>query len=180
VSATYVRDREGPATHGIDMPEVPPPDEAETIPDRTIASDERPRGRPFFGNFDIRLAHGVPLWLPGWQAGEARMAFWYRYKIPQRTAAGLYDPLAIPPIADTMPGALARKLGPTHRFYAPSLDLTVHFLDPSTAEWLLVDVRGLWARDGYASASAHIWDDSGKLVANTTQTMMLRARPKEG
>jgi acyl-CoA thioesterase len=179
VSATYVRERQGPEVHGIDMPDVPPPDEAEDIDDRSIASDERPSGRPFFANYDIKLAHGVHLWRPGWQAGEAHMAYWYRYRVPQRSADGLFDPLAIPPIADTMPGALARKLGPQARFYAPSLDLTVHFLDPSDAEWFLVDVRALQARAGYASASAHIWDDKKRLVANTTQTMMLRARPKE-
>jgi acyl-CoA thioesterase len=179
VSATYVRERQGPELHGIDFPEVPSPDDSQPTPDRSIASDQRPSGRPFFSNFDVKLALGVPLWRPGWQAGEARMAFWYRYRVAQRGADGLFDPLAIPPIADTMPGALARKLGPDHRFYAPSLDLTVHFLDTSKADWFLVDVRALWARAGYASAAANIWDEHRRLVAFTTQTMMLRARPRE-
>jgi acyl-CoA thioesterase len=179
VSATYVRARSGPNVHGIDMPVVPSPGDADDIIDRSIASDARPRPRPFFDNFEVKLALGAALWRPGWEAGEARMAFWYRYRVPQKQG-GLFDPLAIPPIADTMPSALARQLGPDHpRFYAPSLDLTVHFLEPSAAEWLLVDVRALHARDGYASAIAQIWDDRDKMVASATQTMMLRSRPKE-
>jgi acyl-CoA thioesterase len=75
-----------------------------------------------------------------------------------------------------MPGALSNKTGPGYSFTAPSLDLTVHFLDPSDAEWYLVDVRCPRARRGYATAHADIWDDRGRLVARTTQTMMLRKR----
>jgi acyl-CoA thioesterase len=178
VSATFARDRRGPDSYGIEPPDAPAPDRG-VAAGRAISSDARPMMRPFFENLDIKLAIGEPLWLDAWSAGEARMAFWYRYLVPQRDAAGRFDPLAIPPIADTMPSALVRKLGPDHpRFYAPSLDLTVHFLDPSEAEWFLVDVRCRRARVGYATANADIWDDAGKLVATATQTMMLRSRPK--
>ena len=74
----------------------------------------------------VGLALGAPLWQDaGWQGGEARFACWYRYRVPQKDAGGLLDPLAIPPIADTMPSALANKLGPDQPFFAPSLDLTL-------------------------------------------------------
>ena len=126
----------------------------------------------------MRLAIGAAFW-DTWEAGEARQAYWYRYRVSQR-AGGIFDPLAIPPIADTMPGALARKLGPdAPRFYAPSLDLTVHFLDRSDAEWFLVDVWVQRARAGYATAAADIWDENGKLVARATQTMMIRRRSRK-
>ena len=106
------------------------------------------------------------------------MAFWYRYRVPQTDGQGCFDPLAIPPIADTMPSSMVRKLGPEHeRFYAPSLDLTVHFLDPSKADWFLVDARCQRALSGFATASADIWDLQGQLVARATQTMILRRRP---
>lgn len=183
VSATFGLEREGPDARGIVMPEVPPPDECLDAGARAIAA-ARGAGwfttKPFFSNLDIKLALGVPLWVTGWEAGEARMAYWYRYRVPQRTAAGCFDPLAIPPIADTMPSALARRLGPAHpRFYAPSLDLTVHFLDPSHADWHLVDVRCHRARAGYACADAEIWDTEGNLVATACQTMMIRERPND-
>lgn len=176
VSATFAREREGADALGVVMPEVPRPLECGEAGERIRASSGR--SRPFFRNLDIRLALGAAFW-ETWEAGEARQAYWYRYRVPQRQGAR-FDPLAIPPIADTMPAALARKLGPdAPRFFAPSLDLTVHFLDPSDAEWFLVDVRCQRARAGYATADAEIWDDTGKLVACATQTMMLRQRDSE-
>jgi acyl-CoA thioesterase len=179
VSATFARDREGPDVLGVEPPAVPPPEACLDAGERAAReADERRDVRPFYENFDLRLALGEPLWRPGWKAGEARMAFWWRYRVPQRGADGHLDPLAIPPIADTMPSALARRLGPEHpRFFAPSLDLTVHFLEPSDGEWLLVDVRCHRARAGWAEADAEIWDERGRLCACATQTMMLRLRP---
>jgi acyl-CoA thioesterase len=180
VSATFARRRKGPDAYGRQMPEVAAPEDCEDAGDRAIMADPaktRPV-RPFFRNLDMRLALGAPVWRQGWEQGEARMAFWYRYRVDQRVN-GVIDPLAIPPIADTMPSALARRLGPDHpRFFAPSLDLTVHFLDPGETDWYLVDVRCPRARDGYASAHADVWDQDGRLVAFATQTMMLRSRPK--
>lgn len=174
VSATFARERRGADALGIAMPDVPAPLDCVEAGARVPSG----RPRPFFENLDIRLALGAAFW-ESWQAGEARQAYWYRYRVPQRVGAR-FDPLAIPPIADTMPAALARKLGPdAPRFFAPSLDLTVHFLDPSDAEWFLVDVRCQRARAGYATADAEIWDDAGRLVACATQTMMLRERPRK-
>ena len=83
------------------------------------------------------------------------------------------------PIADTMPIALRMKLGPDRgQFHAPSLDLTMHFLEDTTSQWLLVDVHARRARGGYATADAEIWDDRGRLVALATQMMMLRRVPE--
>ena len=167
---------------GRAMPDVPDPEQCNDAGDRSILADAKGNRpvRPFFENLDMRLAIGAPVWRRDWEAGEARMAFWYRYRVPQRGAAGDLDPLAIPPIADTMPSALARRLGPDHpRFFAPSLDLTVHFLDRGRTDWYLVDVRCPRAREGYATAHADVWDADGHLVAFAAQTMMLRQRPKK-
>lgn len=173
VSATFARDRELVDVYGLEAPAVAPPEQAGDAGDRSARTQPGWK-RPFFANFDMRLAIGEPVWQRDWPAGEARMAIWYRYRVPQRPG-GWLDPLAIPPIADTMPSSLHRKLGPDGpRFYAPSLDLTVHFLDPSRGDWYLVDVYCPRARAGYAAARAEIWDEQGKLVATATQTMMLR------
>ena len=74
-----------------------------------------------------------------------------------------------------MPPALIQKLGPRHApFHAPSLDLTVHFLEDTTSQWILTAVHARRARAGYATAAAEIWDDRGCLIALATQTMLLR------
>lgn len=47
---------------------------------------------------------------------------------PPILADGTLDPLALIVMADTMPGAVAEKLGPQHRhgWFGPSVDLTFH------------------------------------------------------
>lgn len=176
VSATFGRDRDGLELLDATPPAVPSPAACTRI-HAGNAGTFRP---PFLENFDWRLALGAPWWTKDWQPGAARMARWFRYLVPQARADGRFDPLALPPIADTMPPALFQKLGPdAPGFHAPSLDLTVHFLSDTTAEWLLTDVHVRRARGGYASADCEIWDDRGQLVAFATQTMILRRRPPQ-
>jgi acyl-CoA thioesterase len=178
VSATFGRDRKGIDMLDAEPPPVPAPLAAQPLDDlRELSRTFEP---PLFKNFDMRLAFGHKWWREGWEPGPARLARWFRYRIPQRRADGRLDPLALPPIADTMPPALIQKLGPQHEaFHAPSLDLTVHFLEETGAEWLLTDVHVRRARAGYASADCEIWDDQGRLVAFATQTMMLRRVPED-
>ena len=177
VSATFGRQRDGIEVIDASPPAVPPPHEARVI--------ERPRGSvanwvpTFYQNFETRLALGAPWWEENWQPGPARLARWFRYKVDQNLADGRFDPLALPPIIDTMPQALLQKLGPDHPpFHAPSLDLTVHFLEDTSSQWLLSDVHARRARAGYATADCEVWDDHGRLVAFATQTMMLRRLPE--
>lgn len=176
VSATFARDREGIDVADTEPPVVPPPDECPSFDEAPLLiARERPR---FFANLESRLAQGHAWWTAGWQPGPARIARWFRYRVPQRLADGRFDPLAIPPIADTMPPALIQKLGPDHEpFFAPSLDLTVHFLEDTTAEWILIAAHVPRARAGYATANAEIWDDRGRLIATATQMMLLRRVP---
>lgn len=171
--ATFARDREGPDVLGAAFPDVPmPADCADLLDD---APNNAHRKLAFFANFECRLAHGAKFWLPGWEAGAARYARWFRYKVPPRDAAGRLDRLAHPPIADTMPPALAQALGPSpYRFYAPSLDLTIHVLDDTQAEWVLVSAYLRRARAGYATAEVELWDDARRLLAYGTQTMYLK------
>lgn len=175
VSATFVRERAGIDVIDTTPPDVPAPDACLSFDVAPIVTGQRPR---FFENFESRLALGHFWWEPGWAPGPARLARWFRYRVPQRLADGRLDPLAIPPIADTMPPALIMKLGPAHEpFFAPSLDLTVHFLEDTTAEWILTSVHARRARAGFATADAEIWDDRGTLIAYATQTMLLRRVP---
>ncbi|AKT41727.1 acyl-CoA thioesterase [Chondromyces crocatus] len=173
VSATFARAREA---FGIDVLDAAPP----VVPSPAEAPPYlEPRrggaGFPFLANFESKLALGKPFWRLGWEPGPARFARWMRYLVPQRRPDGTVDPLALPPIADLMPTALTQKLGPEGpRFMAPSLDLTVHFLDPSTSDWLLISTWVRRARAGYATGEVEIWGDDGRLLAYGNQTMMLR------
>ena len=176
VSATFARRRDGLALIDAAPPDVPRPENCPSMADLAdTAGRERPR---FFANFDSRLAAGNAWWTDGWEPGPARLARWFRYNVPQRTAAGALDPLALPPIADTMPPSLIQKVGPDHPpFFAPSLDLTVHFLDDSQSDWFLTSTHARWARFGYATADNEIWDGDGRLLACATQMMFIRNAP---
>lgn len=175
VSATFGRARAGVEMLDADFPAVRMP--ADSQPIVPGARDFKP---PFLRNFDTRLALGAPWWTREWEAGPARMGRWFRYHVPQTLPDGRFDPLALPPIADTMPPALSQCLGPdAEPFHAPSLDLTLHFLEDTTAEWLLTFVHVRRARAGYATADCEIWDDRRRLIAFATQMMMLRRRPED-
>jgi acyl-CoA thioesterase len=166
VSATFLADRAGPDAHPARMPDVP-------APEQSIPFDET--RWPFLANFDIAQAIGDPMWRPGWKQGDAHQAFWHRYRKQPLLANGELDPIALPPIADTMPGALVRFLGPGNgRMYAPSLDLTVYFTGPVRSEWLLVESRASRARAGSAIGHCWIWTQDGQLVAQANQAMFLR------
>src|SRR5262245_38902624 len=112
VSATFGRDRDSIDLIDAAPPAVPPPDQA--APMLRIGGIDPSQRPAFFSNFDTRLALGNPWWTDGWAPGQARIARWFRYLVPQRLADGRLDPLALPPIADTMPPALSQKLGPGH------------------------------------------------------------------
>lgn len=176
VLSTWARDRTGPDVRGARMPDVPPPD---ACPD-LLADDgqgKNPHLRaPFLRNFEVRLARGDRLWTTEFRAGPARYARWFRYRRPQTTAEGLLDRLAHAPIADTMPAALTQAIGPgPYRFHAPSLDLTVHVVDDTDREWVLVSAYVRRARAGWAIGEAELWDDRGRFLGFATQAMYVRS-----
>lgn len=131
----------------------------------------------FYRNFEVRKSLGDVWWAKTWTPAEGRVARWYRYLVPPTTGEGHLDPLALPPIADTMASSVHQALGsqdPPLLF--PSLDLTVHFTAPTAGDSeapILVDSHATSLFDGTASARAEVWQ-AGRLLATATQTMTLR------
>lgn len=173
LTATFARERVGPDVRGALPPDVPPP---ERCADLLTEASRNPHERaPFFANLECRLGRGTHLWSSELIAGPPRYARWFRYRRPQRDAAGRFDRLALPPIADTMPAALTQAIGPgPYRFFAPSLDLTLHVVDDTDREWVLVSVYVRRARGGYAIGEAELWDDAGRFLGFATQAMYVR------
>ena len=114
---------------------------------------------------------GTPPWEP-FVDGPAERASWYRIDDPPMLADGRLDPLALVVLADTMPGAVGQKIGPdAGSWFGPSVDLTVHLLEPTPPGWLLAHNRARHAGDGYASVDQALWTADGRLVAYATQLM---------
>lgn len=171
VIGIFARDRDGyPDVVEAERPDVPPPGALPPAP-------ANPRWRMrFFDNFEQRLAYGHFSWEEEeWTPGPARYARWIKYREPPRSADGLLDVLAYPPVMDLMPPALVHKVGREKaNFIAPSLDLTVHFFERTDREWLLVSGLCRRAYGGRASAQVELFDDTGRLLGYATQVMMLK------
>jgi hypothetical protein len=181
VTATWVLprpDERFPSRAFVTPPNVPSAAEAEVY-DASVTGLTPP---PFYRNLEVRRGLGDVWWAKTWGPGEPHVARWYRYLVPPALPDGRLDPLALPPIADTMASSVHQALGsqsPPMLF--PSLDLTVHFAAPHlgrAADALLVDSYGTALFDGTASARAEVWQD-GVLLATATQSMTLRSlRPR--
>jgi len=99
--------------------------------------------------------------------------YWYRFDEPPMLADGSLDPLALVTLCDTMPGAVAERMGPEQpAWFPPSVDLTVHLLGTARSDWVLARNRARHAGGGYASTEIELWDASGALVAYGTQMMI--------
>jgi acyl-CoA thioesterase len=114
---------------------------------------------------------------PPWEdfvEGPAESAIWYRLDDPPRLPDGRLDPLGVVVVCDTMPSSVGQKLGPdSGRWFAPSVDYTLHLFQPARSEWLLAHHKARYAGDGYASVEAALWDPVGPtLVAYATQLML--------
>ena len=175
VIATFARDRSGLEFLDAVMPEAPGPEDSEEY-FNTFKPDAR---ASFLQQIDMRLAIGHRWFEPGWEPGPARFARWVRFKESQMQD-GVLDPLALPPMIDFMPPALDEYQGAMpleKRVFAPSLDLTVYFLEEVKTEWMLVHGRSRHARAGYATGDLEIWTEEGRLAAVGSQMMILRRHP---
>jgi acyl-CoA thioesterase len=161
------------------MPEVPPPDACPSMPE--------PRPQPSI--FDVSFWRHLEVgdvdfhyrWDDGWRGGRARGVRWVRYRVPPRLDDGSFDALAFLPLVDVIPGAVTQYLGPdAPSFFAPTLDLTVHFLDrlgPDDDDWVLQVMRMRRATHGYGSGEMELWSRDGRLLAHASQTMFFSAGP---
>lgn len=177
--ATFARARaEGPVFADVARPDVPPPHETAAIKSPTPV--KKRWVPPIFRQMEARLADGYQWEGEAWSPRPARIVRWVRHRVPQRLPDGTYDPLSLPPIMDAMPPSVIQKLGPGFTpFVAPSLDLTIHFLEPITSEWVLTDTHTRYAGDGYGSADCHVWDEAGHLVGYATQMWIFRKVPEK-
>ncbi len=180
VVAAWGADRTGFSFTGPEPPVAKPRDEC--IPG-TVWRDERPADwavfeASFWEHFESAMSEGHIPWMHAWEPGSGRRVSWIRWLDTPRLADGTVDPLALVPLLDTMPGAVAEHLGADGpMFLAPSVDLTVHLLAPTAAEWFVQVNRARHAGDGYASAELELWDETGQLVAYATQMMLVSFPP---
>jgi len=178
-TAVFGSDRPGFDFTDLVAPEVAPPDQCPSFRDPVPAGVTPMEPMAFWTErVEGRAAIGHAPW-EDYVPGAAERALWYRFDDPPFLADGTLDPLALVVLIDTMPGAVAEKVGRRDRlWFAPSVDLTVHLLDECRSPWVLAHNRARHAGEGYASADMALWDcgpegtSTPRLVAYGTQLFL--------
>lgn len=180
--AAFGHERSGFTFTELAFPAVPPPHECVSYrdpPPPESGFPERPAFPFWLDVMEGRAAMGHPPWDHS-PRGAAEVATWFRFEGQPTDATGGFDQLALLIAADMMPSAVFEKLGPTPgRWFAPSVDLTVHLAALPKGEWILNHNKAHYAGDGYASAEVALWDPEGDdgptLLAWGTQVMFFTA-----
>jgi acyl-CoA thioesterase len=170
--AVFGSNRHGPSFVDVVPPKVPPPEECPSYRDPPPPGTQPLEQWPFWTRVEGRAALGHPPWEEH-EAVSSDVATWLRFDEPPLSPDGSLDPLGVLTLADRMPGSIAERIGHVgDPWFAPSADLTVHFYEPASTEWLLAHDRARWADDGWASAESTLWDEEGRIVAYATQMMI--------
>lgn len=164
----------GPQTSWGCPPDVPPPAQLRRI-DELLAEEGTPVMPIWQTCCEVRLARWGG---PEREAGEPAVFGWLRLYEPFEygvdpwldgcRALFAMDSVQFPAIGQ---GFAAREM----TFIAPSLDLYTSFHDQAgDDEWLLLRGEGVAAGDGLLSARAATWSPAGRLLATSTQQMLVR------
>ncbi len=174
VTAVLTADRERPGWLDAAPPTVDRPDASESLADR-VARGPSGAVPPLFTHLDERGVLGSLPWEAAWTPGQAaRYGRWYRWHEPPRRPDGTLDPIGLIPLADLPGPALWVRCEPDGAITGGlSLDMSIHFTDDPTEEWVLGDTRARWVGRGHVVAETDLWTGD-RLVAVSTQTMLQR------
>lgn len=137
------------------MPRVSPPDDSGPMPFGPGSSEGREMASSRRLEFRAATYVGEPP--PG------SLALWGRLRgIDELTRAGVAY------LADMVPPAIARAAGKHGGGF--SLDNALRFADVPPTDWILLDLRGELATNGYGHGSFTAWTREGALVATGSQT----------
>jgi acyl-CoA thioesterase-2 len=122
-----------------------------------------PPGPGFSAAVDLR--HPEVLHHP--DPGPGRVCVWAR-----RSDGGLITAAVAAFLADMVPMSVARAHGVVAM--GTSLDNTIRIGAFVPSEWVLIDLRPHLAAGGYGHGAAHIWSETGQLMATASQTAVIR------
>jgi acyl-CoA thioesterase-2 len=160
-------------------PTVSPPERSEPWPNPFVAVVRNAGIEADFSNFptDLGFSAALDFREPTVEAhpdpGPGRMCVWVRRR----------DRVAITPaiasyVADMVPLSVAHACGVMAG--GISLDNTIRIGAFETTEWVLIDLRPHLAVGDYGHGTAHVWSESGALLATASQTSsMMRFSPTD-
>lgn len=154
--------REGPTRISARPPDIPPPDECESLLELTHRA-----GRlvpEVMNRFDLRLPPDSPWGRPG-DGDPFEITGWIRFKDGS-------DPSALSTVAfaDAFPPTI---LGAVAGGWVPTIELTVHLRGRPAPGWLLGTFRTRVLVDGLLEEDGELWDSEGRPVALSRQLAMV-------
>lgn len=139
----------------LPMPPVSPPEDSGPLPWGPGSGENREMAFGHRLEFREAVVDG--------ERPQGSLALWARLRAGHAlTRAGVAF------LADMVPAAIARAAGKVGGGF--SLDNSLRFADLPPAEWLLLDLRGELATNGYGHGSLTAWTPDGTLVATGSQT----------
>lgn len=170
--SAFATERTGPDFSDLRMPEVPPPDSLQTVPDRP--------GFTFGHHFDFRPAIGPLIQGPGSRpessaSDPAEIGLWIRLR--EQLVA---DHLVVTQFMDAFAPAVFVKLGTgAGGAGVPTVEMTTHFRESlplpgaSGSDWYLGLFRTLSSSGGFIEEDGWLWSADGKLVAQSRQLALV-------
>ena len=159
VASFHDADAVGDLQHLTPPPAYPRPDDCVDVMSAVPAGTV-----PILDRFDYRH-DGVPGWMEGEPSGDTSATFWVRFKdgrpIDAIAAALLVD--AYPPVTS--------EIG---HLKSATVQLTVHFRRRPVTGWALAHVVTRHVIDGYHDEDVELWDEDGRLIAQSRQLAILR------
>jgi Thioesterase-like superfamily len=118
-------------------------------------------------HLDLRLDPATAGWFRGRPGGRLEMRGWVRFRDGRQP-----DALALVQAVDALPPT-SLEIGLPG--WAPTVELTVLVRGLPAAGWLACTVSGRLWQDGWFDEEAEVWDERGRLVAQSRQ--LAGARP---
>ena len=149
---------EGKVHTSAEPPQLPPPDQCigmEHAPKQLIEQ------AALLERFDLRLDPSTVGWALGQPSKRGRIQGWFRLADGRDP-----DPLLLLLVADALP-PVTFDLGLPG--WAPTIELTVHLRARPVPGWLRVSHATRNLAGGYFEEDAEVWDESGRLVAQSRQ-----------
>jgi acyl-CoA thioesterase II len=156
--------------HGtwVQRPDVPPPDDCPSF------LPFAPGGGDLGDLVELRLARGrLRATLDGCP-GDGALALWVRFTdgSEELSAARLSV------IGDFAPLVFGNALGVPA--YGNSLDNTIRMGPVERGSWVVLDIQALHVHDGIGHAHAMLWGATGTLLAEVSQSAIVRLEPTSG
>jgi acyl-CoA thioesterase len=152
--------RPGPERIEAAPPELPPPDQCvEVIPDE-------PFPPPFMGRVDLRLHPDDAGFAEGKPSGEPRVRGWLRLRDGEPI-----DTIALVLAVDAFPPTAFNARLPVA--WTPTVELTAHIRARPEPGWLRCTFTTRFVTGGFLEEDGEVWDDSGRLVAQSRQLALI-------